>query len=326
MRDHEIQQLAASQHDVFTTADARRLGYDYRAIRRAVDRREWIRLRRGSYVLAPVWGPADPVARHLLMARAVIRPLAGQAALSHTTAALALGVQAWDPRLGDVHVTRLDGRGGSREYGVTHHEGTVPSADCVRLHGYDGVADTDFLLVPPAHAIAGAMLLHGLDQSVVLADSALQRGLVAARPLTDLIESWTRVPDSRHVRLAARLMDGRSESPGETLGRLLFWRSGLPAPDLQLKVLGLAGQVAYTDYGWEERRVVGEFDGKVKYLRGMREGEPASAVVLREKRREEWLVETGLIVRRLVWTELFTPRIVANRFARALEIRSRTFV
>jgi hypothetical protein len=323
---HEIKQLAESQHDVFTTADARRLGYDHRGIRRAVDRREWTRVRRGSYVLTPVWETSDPVARHLLRARAVIRPLAGEVALSHTTAMLALGVQAWGPRLADVHVTRLDGRQGGHEHGVAHHQSAVNESECVRLRDGHGIGDPDFLVVPPVHAVAGAMLLHGLDQAVVMADSALFRGLVAAEPLGDLVESWSRVPDSRHVRLAARLMDGRSESAGETLGRLVFWRGGLPRPELQVRVVGPAGQLAYTDFGWGEQRVVGEFDGKVKYLRSLREGESASDVLFREKQREEWIVETGLTVRRLVWSELFTPNLVVERFARALRIRTRTFV
>lgn len=326
VQHHEITQLAESQHEVFTTADARRLGYNHRGIRRAVDRREWTRLRRGSYVLTPVWEAADAVARHLLLARAVIRPLAGEAALSHITAALALGVQTWGPRLADIHVTRLDGRQGGHEHGVAHHQMGMTGSECIRLRDGDGVDDTDLLIVPPAHAVAGAMLLHGLDQAVVMADSALFRGVVAAEALGDLVESWNRVPESRHVRLAARLMDGRAESPGETLGRLVFWRGGLPRPELQTRVLGPSGQLAYTDYGWGDQRVVGEFDGKVKYLRSLRDGESASDVVVREKQREEWIVETGLAVRRLVWSELFTPNVVVERFARALRIRTRTFV
>jgi hypothetical protein len=322
----EVRQLADNQYDVFTTADVRALGYSHRAIRRAVDRREWVRLRRGSYVLADTWQAADAVRRHLLVARSVVRPLGGQVALSHTTAILALGIQAWEPRVDEVHVTRLDGRQGSHEYGVAHHEGAVTAAECRHLVDENGRLDPDFLVVPPVQAVAGAMLLHGLDQSVVIADSALQRDVVSAEPLIELVESWSRMPLSRHVRLAARLMDGRSESPGETLGRLVLWRGGLPKPELQMQVLGPAGQVAYTDYGWEEQRVVGEFDGKVKYFRCLRAGESPSDVVMREKQREDWLVETGLVVRRFVWAEIFTPRVVVERFRRALDLKPRVIL
>jgi hypothetical protein len=322
----ELRQVADHQHDVFSTADAYALGYGFRSIRRAVDRREWVRLRRGSYVFADVWAAADAVQRHLLVTRAVVRPLVGQVALSHTTGSLALGIQAWNPRLEDVHLTRLDGRQGGHEYGVAHHESAVTASDCRHVLDHEGQEDPDFLVVPPAYAVAGAMLLHGLDQSVVMADSALNRGIVSVEPLSDLVESWSRMPQSRHVRLAARLMDGRSESPGESLGRLVFWRGGLPRPELQVRVVGPEGQVAYTDYGWEEQRVVGEFDGRVKYLRNLREGESASDVVVREKQREDWLVETGLVVRRFVWAEILTPRIVVERFRKALGARTRTLV
>ena len=264
--------------------------------------------------------------RHLLIARAVVRPMMGQVALSHTTAALALGVEAWNPGLGLVHVTRLDGRNGGQEHGVAHHETAVAASQCSPVIDDDGEEDPDFLVVPPPHAIAGAMLLHGLDQSVVMADSAIHRGVVASEPLTDLAESWKRMPESRHVRLAVRLMDGRSESPGETLGRLVFWRGGLPRPELQVKVEGPLGQVAYTDYGWQEQGVVGEFDGRVKYLRSFREGETPSDVVVREKQREDWITETGRVVRRLTWAELFTPTVVVTRFRRALAARSRILI
>jgi hypothetical protein len=36
-------------------------------------------------------------------------------------------------------------------------------------------------------------------------------------------------------------MDGRSQSAGETRSRYLFWRQGLPVPDLQFEVRGLTG-------------------------------------------------------------------------------------
>ena len=114
-------------------------------------------------------------------------------------------------------------------------------------------------------------------------------------------------------------MDGRAESPGETLGRLVFWRGSLPRPELQVRVRGPRGEVARTDYAWEDHGVVGEFDGKVKYMRRWRDGDTASDVVVREKRREEWIVETGRVMRRLVWAELSTPAVVVERFRRALD-------
>ena len=312
---------------MFTTADAAKLGYEHRAIRRAVDRGEWVRLRRGAYVMASTWRSADAVARHLLIARAVVRPMVGQVALSHTTAALALGVEAWNPGLGTVHVTRLDGRRGGHEHGVTHHETMVAEAQCRRVIDDDGEEDADFLVVPATHAVAGAMLLHGLDQSVVMADSALQRELVASEPLAELAESWRRMPESRHVRLATRLMDGRSESPGETLGRLVFWRGGLPRPELQMKVEGPlgSGRVRRLRLGGAGRGRRVRRQGQVPPQLPRGRARRATSSYARSSARTG-SSRPGCIVRRMTWAELFTPNVVVTRFRRALAARSRVLV
>ena len=41
------------------------------------------------------------------------------------------------------------------------------------------------------------------------------------------------------------------------------------------------------DFGWEDDRHLGEFDGKIKYGRLLREGEEPGDVVFREKVRED---------------------------------------
>jgi hypothetical protein len=52
----------------------------------------------------------------------------------------------------------------------------------------------------------------------------------------------------------------------------------------------------------------------VKYERLLREGERASDVVVREKRREEMICAiTGWRCIRIVWADLFTPELTARR-------------
>ncbi len=112
------------------------------------------------------------------------------------------------------------------------------------------------------------MLDYPLEGMVVVADSAQQHKLTDKTELTELAESWQRRRDTRALRVAVRLSDGRAANGGETLGRIVvFWRNGLPRPELQFRVDGPRGQLAFTDYVWEDYGVVGEFDGKRKYLR-----------------------------------------------------------
>lgn len=114
--------------------------------------------------------------------------------------------------------------------------------------------------------------------------------------------------------------DGRSESPGETLSRIICWRAGLPAPTLQFDVFDDGGVlVGRTDFCWEAERTLGEFDGKVKYGRLLPPGDTAQDVVYREKRREDALRDLGWQVVRWSWTDLHRGWLVAERLQRAFD-------
>jgi hypothetical protein len=243
--------------------------------------------------------------------------------MTNVTGAVALGVTAWEPDLSTVHVARLDGRHGVVEYGVTHHEARFVEEQCLRL-------DADFLIAPAVATIFGAMSLHPLDKAVVIGDSAVHQGWLTVEDLIREAGEAERFPYSRSARFATRLVDGRAESAGESLARFLFWRQGVPCPDLQFRVDGPGGQVAYLDFMWEEAGVGGEFDGKQKYMRSAVAGEEPGDVVFREKRREDWILEAGSVrtMRRLVWADLFTPARTAARFREAIDrgLRRNTLV
>ncbi len=306
--------LLADRHNVFSTADARALGYTTRVITRMVHTRQWVRLRRGWYTLGWLWDAADARAKHVLTARAVMRPLAGRVALTRTSGAVALGLEMWRPTLDTISVVRLDGRRGAVEHGVTHHEQPREMGPCLQL-------DDDLVVAPPTWTVATAMMDASLEGAVVIADSALNR-LVSSKPeLDDLAESWQRWPGSRPLRLAVRLADGRAANGGETLGRIVvFWRFGLPRPELQYEVHGPNGEVAFTDWAWPERNVLGEFDGKRKYMRDALPEEEPGEVVWREKLREDWIAAaTDTVMRRMIFRDIFRPAQTAERFRQALE-------
>ena len=100
--------------------------------------------------------------------------------------------------------------------------------------------------------------------------------------------------------------DARSESAGESLSRVAIWRLGFPAAELQFEVT-VAGRCYRSDFGWPEARVLGEFDGKVKYGALLRPGESAADVVMREKRREAGLRAAGWWVVRWTWADVVQP-------------------
>ena len=166
------------------------------------------------------------------------------------------------PDLRLVHTTHLDATRGRTEHGVVHHQGPLEPEDCVRV---DGV-----LVSPPSTAIAGEMLLTDQDAAIVVGDSAVNRGITSVDALRTVADDWLRYGDSRALRYRVSLIDGAAESAGESLSRQVFRRGGLPSPVLQYCIDGPDGFVAYADFAWPEHGVLGEFDGKEKYLRSVR--------------------------------------------------------
>jgi hypothetical protein len=115
------------------------------------------------------------------------------------------------------------------------------------------------------------------------------------------------------------LADGRSESVGESRSRLLLHRPGLAPTAVQ--VVGIAADgsaLGRADFGWEDDRVVGEFDGHVKYRRLLRPGQDPGDVVFEEKRREDAFRDAGWGVVRWTWADLMPGTVVGDRVRRAL--------
>ena len=100
--------------------------------------------------------------------------------------------------------------------------------------------------------------------------------------------------------------DARSESPGESYSRALMYRHGFPIPVLQREFHGPDGRLlGRTDFYWEEEKLVGEFDGAVKYgspLGGNQQ--PGRDALLREKRREDAIRATGVGFVRWSWADI----------------------
>jgi hypothetical protein len=297
---------------VFLRSEARDLGFDDKAVAAALRSRVWVRVRRGAYTFADIWQKADPVGRHKIRARAVMRSLGGKVALSHVTAMIEHGALTWDVNLSRVHVTRLDGAAGRTEKDVVHHEGLCLDDDVVEKDG--------MLLIRPARAAVEAASLASTESALVTLDSALHLELTDPDELVTTFRAMERWPFTQKVHVAVGLADGRAESVGESRSRYLCWVHGLPAPVLQFHVHDASGTlVGITDFAWPDERLLGEFDGKVKYGRLLKPGEEPGDVVFEEKRREDQLREiTRWQMVRLVWADLYRGPATAARIRRLM--------
>lgn len=270
-------------------------------------RAELSRVRRGAYVEGAL--PADPVARHRQLVAATMPLLAEDAVVSHRSAAVvhALPLLADPPTR--VEVTRPSARGG-RDRGRVHAVAAPLVPGEVLL--VDGLRVTSL-----ARTVVDVARTRPFVEAVATGDAVLARG-VSPFDLEAALTSAVRRPGVAAARRAVRFLDGRSESVGESMSRVVLAHAGVPAPQTQLVIVDDRGrEVARCDFGWVEHGVVGEFDGRVKYGRLVRSGETSEDVVWREKLREDLIRDLGWEVVRWTWRDLEHPEALLARLERA---------
>ncbi|MCU1528636.1 MAG: hypothetical protein JWP75_2399, partial [Frondihabitans sp.] len=149
-----------------------------------------------------------------------------------------------------------------------------------------------------------------LRQAVLALDHGLRSKLLSLSELQEQLDRRGACRGAVKARRAIEFADGRSESAGESLSRVVMLESGFAIPDLQRRFARVSGEKAFVDFYWERQGIVGEFDGDIKYRAPeFRSGLSAEEVVVREKDRENWVradheVE-GFV--RWTWADAFTP-------------------
>ena len=301
----ELQHL----HDdhVFSRAEALDHGYSDDDLRACLRAGLIVRIRHGAYAGAALWAAADEVERHRLRAHAVLRSHGSKLALSHTTAAVEHGLRLFRPDLSRIHVTCLDRRIARTTRDVVYHQGACPEGDLQPVASQ--------LVVTPVRAGLEAASLMNVAGGMVVLDSVVDLGLGSLEEIHQQFGTIAGWPNSRKLNITVRLVRRGAQSVGESLARHLMWRQHLPEPELQFEVRDRWGRLlGITDFAWPEYGLLGEFDGMEKYGRLRKKDETPGQAVEREKKREDRLrEETGWLMIRLVWAELFTPGPTAAR-------------
>lgn len=289
-------QIIHANHGIFSRAEALDCGETDRSLADARRAGLLVRLRRGMYVPADLYAATDDSGKHVLHARAAVAAQGGEVALTGASAAAAHGFAMYQQDLSVVHLVRLD-RGSARQRASTNHHIVLRDIEN-DLMQRDGLT-----CVSPARAVWEVACRSSLEAGVVTTDSALRQRPALGEALLELEDRFAYFPGSRQGRIALRLGDARSESPGESVTRVQFHRFGIPMPDLQYRVETAYGElIGISDFGWDECRHLAEFDGKVKYLTLLRPGESPSDCVVREKRREDRMRAENRGMSRFVWS------------------------
>ena len=251
------------------------------------------------------------------MINSVVPSLVPGSIVSHAPAAVLWGLPTWGIALDRIHVSRQMSSGASRTAGLHVHAARDDVTTAVVDAG-------DIAITDPARTVIDVARSVPFEQGVVVADAALHSRLVTADELLHEAQRAAGRTGASRARAVVAFADGRSESVGESRSRVLMHRAGLAAPELQVTVLDENGrEVARSDFGYPELRVVGEFDGKIKYGRLLHLGQAPGDAVFQEKRREDAIRDAGWIVIRWVWAELGRPEVIIARWRQAFDRASR---
>jgi hypothetical protein len=102
-----------------------------------------------------------------------------------------------------------------------------------------------------------------VDHLVAMGDAALHMKLVSERELRRMVTWAHRRRGVVRARQALGLLDGRAESPGESLARVALMLCGIPRPEVNLDIVNRGQWLARVDMAWPEHRVIVEYDGAV---------------------------------------------------------------
>ncbi len=236
---------------------------------------EWENVSRGIYL------PSDPAAgpsrsREIALGRVIgiHQRLTAPHWFSHESAALVWGLPLWITP-SRTHVTRLHTAGAGRDPHVAYHSGVLTDAERTITMGLP-VTSLERTVVDCASSLPP---LHGL----VVADAALRAGANRA-VIDELLVAHTGRRGVTRARALIALADDGAESPGESAARFVVLRDGFPAPLTQVPVTTRLGTF-WSDMGWEEWRLLLEYDGRPKY-----QGQATEAFI-KEKRRHDALLE-----------------------------------
>lgn len=291
--------LAEPRLGVFTAAEARQVGYHPDEIKTALGSGRWRRLRRGIYIASQDLQRAqrDPRLRHIVDCIAVVLRLDAGPVVSHASAARLHRLLVPANVDGMVRLTDPSQWRRGRDYEVAR----------ASLSRHEVVKSPAFLATGVARTLVDCAREWPLEDAVVAIDAAIQGEQVTRAELVAAVlaaRHWLGIGSAAR---AVNLSDGRAESPLESRGRLALLASGLPRPELQVKLFDARGFAARVDAWYEEAAVAVEFDGRVKYLQP-RAGRSPNEVLWEEKRREDRVRALDVRVVRLVQEEIGRQR------------------
>lgn len=286
--------------------------YSARRLSRQTSSGKLVRVRRGLYLPAEIWGGLKPWEQYRMRIQAVHDLAAVHPVFAGESAAQVMGL----PIIGiprQVQTVIATGTSGGRSGNGVH-----------RVKAIDGDPKpwTMFGLqvTPPPQTVRDLAVRRPLTHSLPAMYRLMQRKVLPGSPHNvSLVFTADNVRDSalllpnnaqrQRVERVLEVADGLSQSAGESLSRAIMIQNGFPIPLLQEEFRDERGRIGFPDYDWEEFKTLGEFDGHEKYsAQRYLKGKTPSQVVIEEKNRENRLRARGYTVVRWEWADVKDPR------------------
>ena len=257
----------------------------------------FVRIRPGVYVPAAEWAAASAVDRHRAAMDALRATARVDPVFSHESAALIHGIPVVGPWPERPHTIAADlGHRGS--VGVSAHRPRHPWT-IGRVDGY--------LVTTPDCTAINLAAARGLAAGVASLDHVLASGATTAE-LVGLVAEWRPFHGARRVERALSIATGLAETPLESISLVPIASAGFEAPCQQHEIVA-RGRRYRLDFFWPDHGVVGEADGRGKYL--------TSSDLWMEKQREDALRSLGLGFARWGWDDALAGEPVVARLLEA---------
>jgi len=192
----------------------------------------------------------------------------------------------------------------ARRHGVRGRRLDVPDTHLVLLEGRP-VTTVERTWVDCAASLP-------LPHLVAMGDAVLHREMATSEELWQVLHWAYRRRGVAIARAAWPMLDGRSESPGESLLRVGLMGEGVPRPVCNLQVIEGGEWLARVDMAWPEWRIAVEYDGVVHG------GEVSRR---KDARRRNLLMEHGWVVITATADDLRRPWVIAGQVRTALTSR-----
>ncbi|MDQ0768253.1 very-short-patch-repair endonuclease [Pseudarthrobacter defluvii] len=307
MKRDEVRALVDDRWPEQAVASTRQLaaaGLDDRVVAAAVKSRALLRLRRGAYVRSMHWHSLKPWDRDHLHLVAHFESTHGRARYSHVSGALLHGFFVFGS-VSAVHVTTsYSNSRASAAKNVRTHKLPLTQAELASLWTPDG---REIFTTSPERTVLDCARILPLDNAAVIGDHALRKG-ASMEAMRQLLNDSGVTRGGRRALDLLNVLDGRSESAGETRTRLLLHSLGLRMFEPQVEIPTREG-LFRADFADPGSRVIIEFDGAAKYT----DYKPTADVLLAERRRENALQELGWTFFRINWKALDRPGELQQR-------------